>query len=471
MSTFDKDMRDKLYHHTEAYDQASFQNILAGLPHKRERKRVIPYLYFTFMIVSALLFGLYLRSDSSKTQKQDQTTLIDKDVAQDLASNIGNLKTEQAQKAIDRSKTINQVPINNKENHVSLIQDNNKSKINIFHDEDGKNMFAERSQNQEFINLNKTEISASLSNTTSKYPEENIIKKDNETERSFINNLQREVIEVPKLILHSNDKVNVVNHCFQSSSEEPDLVTTNKSVVGKPSKFYEIMMTGNNNNTVLSSIGEEKGPYEHARENSEQHISSYGFAAYAGVRLRNNVVVKTGVSFTNLRDKFTYNDPDKKTTKTIRSVKYIYGSTNRLRDSIVTIENIDLPGGTLTSNNNYTYIDIPVIAEIPILSKSKFSFSVNPGVMVNARFIPKGYIFDEDGTSIISLQNDDVYKNRIGYSLYGGLSVKYKLNSRLELNIEPTWRYTPFNSTTETASISETMRTSQVGVSLRYHVF
>jgi hypothetical protein len=460
MKNFDKDIRSRLYNHTEEYDVNAFDAIKKSItpPQKDNRRKVL--FFFTSLIVLYFANNTFHNIDAPLKDaivavEQRSESLTPNPVT--LEANVINSTT--SSKEITNIKKVETSDILIKS--VSTAQTSNLAKHPV--ESSGVVLNSNSTKDSESplsksINDIPEIITTIASNTSMSTDNAKEISKDqlaqnNQIENQVdLNDFEQEPVAV-----------NSLPDCF--SNEE----LTKTIETPKTKNILEFTTGANLNQTKLSSLGEEMSVYQQARQNSEQRIASYSAAAFAGVRLRNNMVIKTGVVYTNLRDKFTYNDPAKETTKQIRSVKYFYGSGNRLADSLVTVETVSTPGGVLVSTNNYTYIDIPIIAEINLFQKSRFGISWNPGIFVNAVFRPSGYIFDEDAKSLISLADDDVYKNRIGFSFHNGLSLKYKLSKSLELNLEPSFRFSPLNSTTDQAAINEAMRTSSLNLSVRYH--
>jgi hypothetical protein len=458
MKNFDKDIRSRLYNHSEEYDVNAFDAIKKSItpPQKDNRRKVL----FFFMSLFVLFFAVNAFLDFDSPVKDDYVTK--EPGSESLSTNPFTLTANAKKSAISAKEIANMNEVGTSEIFIkseSTTKVNNLAKQPVESSDDvlkgSSNVDSESplSNSINDISENKTMIAAN-----------NSLSNDNAKEISNDLLVQNNQIENPADLIHFDQEEEVVVHsvpnCLINGELQKPIETKN---------IFEFTAGANLNQTKLSSLGEEMSVYQQARQNSEQRIASYSAAAFAGVRLRNNMVIKTGVVYTNLRDKFTYNDPAKETTKQVRSVKYFYGSGNRLADSLVTVETLSTPGGVLVSTNNYTYIDIPIIAEINLFQRSKFGISWNPGIFVNAVFRPSGYIFDEDAKSLISLADDDVYKNRVGFSFHNSLSLKYKLSKSLELNLEPSFRFSALNSTTDQAAINEAMRTSALNLSVRYH--
>ena len=194
----------------------------------------------------------------------------------------------------------------------------------------------------------------------------------------------------------------------------------------------------------------------------------------AGVRLvkpiTENFLVKAGLQYTQINEKFTYRTEDEVKTITVVSVRTIIrgpGDTLRITDTS-TVQQVGYKTNSI--KNRYRSFDIPVTVGYQF-GNDNLQFGINAGVIVNISSWYQGVILDTNLTAVpISKGNTQVYKNNIGLGLYGGISVMKRIGEDTQLFFEPHFRYNLSGITSTQASYQQKFSLGGIAIGLRYNL-
>lgn len=202
----------------------------------------------------------------------------------------------------------------------------------------------------------------------------------------------------------------------------------------------------------------------------------YSFSA--GLRLGYNIGyrwnIHTGINYSQINEKFKYTDPESSKVRIVIVKDYIY-EHGQVVDSIVKQEEVLVPGSTeLTIYNKFKTIDIPILARYTILANRHLSLSAVGGVFINIASYEKGTIISDATHKPVALtkagsdEGNTVYKNQLGMSLYGSLSVAYHLTENTDLLLEPYAKIQPQSITIATYPLFQKYNTYGINLGLRY---
>jgi hypothetical protein len=90
------------------------------------------------------------------------------------------------------------------------------------------------------------------------------------------------------------------------------------------------------------------------------------------------------------------------------------------------------------SENHLRMIDVPIIAGWEF-DYDNFGLTVNSGFIFNAYFAGKGMILNED-LEVVDIQNEEVFKNNIGASIYLSAGLNYDVSRSTQLIFEPYYK-------------------------------
>ncbi|MFZ6022959.1 MAG: outer membrane beta-barrel protein [Bacteroidota bacterium] len=194
----------------------------------------------------------------------------------------------------------------------------------------------------------------------------------------------------------------------------------------------------------------------------------------AGVRIvkpiTDNFLVKTGLQYTQINEKFTYRTEDEVKTITVISVRTIIrgpGDTLRVTDTS-TVQQVGYKTNSI--KNRYRSFDIPVTVGYQF-GNENLQFGINAGVIFNISSWYQGVILDSSMAAVpISKGSNQVYKNNIGLGLYGGFSVLKRMGDNTQLFFEPYFRYNLSGITNGQASYQQKFSLGGLSVGLRYNL-
>ncbi len=194
----------------------------------------------------------------------------------------------------------------------------------------------------------------------------------------------------------------------------------------------------------------------------------------AGVRLvkpiTDNFLVRTGLQYTQINEKFTYRTEDEVKTITVISVRTIIrgpGDTLRVTDTS-TVQQVGFKTNSI--KNRYRSFDIPVTVGYQF-GNDNLQFGINAGVIFNISSWYQGVILDSSLATVpISKGTNQVYKNNIGLGLYGGISVLKRMGENTQLFFEPYFRYNLSGITNGQASYQQKFSLGGLSIGLRYNL-
>lgn len=194
----------------------------------------------------------------------------------------------------------------------------------------------------------------------------------------------------------------------------------------------------------------------------------------AGVRIvkpiTDNFLVKTGLQYTQINEKFTYRTEDEVKTTTVISVRTIIrgpGDTLRISDTS-TVTQVGFKTNSI--KNRYRSFDIPVTVGYQF-GNDNLKLGINAGVVFNISSWYQGVILDSSLAAVpISKGSNQVYKNNIGLGLYGGISLLKKIGDNTQLFFEPYFRYNLSGITSGQASYQQKFSLGGLSIGLRYNL-
>lgn len=190
----------------------------------------------------------------------------------------------------------------------------------------------------------------------------------------------------------------------------------------------------------IEAVSRDLTDYVSLREESEVFQSAFSVHMNLGLALRNGLNFRTGLIYSRLNENFSHD---------------ILSGTE-----IVTTIEIDDEGNEVssTTDTNYLYtsftntniyetLDLPVLVGFE-KSNEKFGMGFYTGLLVNLVFNKTGSVISPvDDNAVIGLTDrgdSGAYFNRnLGISYYASTIVTYKLTNRLQLKMEPYFRYSP----------------------------
>lgn len=476
-------------------DDTVWENIEAKLNKKKKKRRVIP-IWRRYAGVAALL-ALLLSIGAMYYSNAEQTTtpeVVDTQV-EDIEHTIDvNHEGENSSIAKDQNTSIATTTDDKDENDKTKDQESsngiNDANVNQFIDT------SDAIANANTSSTNSTEIIEKVSNST---------KKQNQSEDKFNKNGVEQIAENNRTTSEENkDKANSalktkVNGIGDDSYNE---VKNSKTVITDNSNSKENNNTSNNasitiaknkldekatesieeavaknesllenENTKLAnnkwsvtpnaapvyfnSLGKGSSIGEQFNDNNKRGEVNMSYGINASYAISNRLTVRSGINRVNLG----YNTNDvvafgsvsgsaRPTTLAALSGNFVESTADNVLDvnGDVTImsattfksRNIDVLKSTSTSiNQSFGFIEVPLELQYA-LSRKRFGVNVIGG-------FSSLFLNDYEAVSFVegertSVQNNDNINNT-SYSANFGLGLSYKMSNKINLNLEPMFKY------------------------------
>ncbi len=241
-----------------------------------------------------------------------------------------------------------------------------------------------------------------------------------------------------------------------------------------PDYYLEIFASPDYTFRSITSKDAEYNDYKNARVNSETEILGYSLGIRGELALRNGLSVKTGLTFSNIREKFQFTIIGEKISKTMvipsDTIHYGSGSVSYTYD---TIHYIEIGNRSVVAENIIKTIEIPFIMAYQF-DFTRWTLQINAGVGVQISNIQHGYVLtpslEPNTFTPADLDHLTVYKRQWGLNFLGGIQLGYKLTGQLEVFAEPYAKFYPTSVTVDGYPLAQKMLTLGTNFGLKYRL-
>jgi len=405
MNPLDRIFKNKLSHHTAPVPNAMWEHILSRLPEeKRKRRAYWPYAAFFAIAISSLTTYMYFEQNT--LEKISDNNILISDIEENL--NVESTINE----TIHVAKADQSFDIHNKDVFSFTNTIENKIDFNLPDEIEQNNRFPERIHTQIPLLSKIFSTKLLLSNIHSKRSQKTV----------------------------SEDKTN--NGFFSVGNH----ITCPTSYPVRKNKNVELLFSHNYVDQNLLAKSEEYTAYANQRKGTEKTLYSFSTGIRLGYDINDSWGVQTGISYSAMRQRFQYIDPESNQTREITIKDYVY-KDGKIIDSTINKQTVIIPGeNKISKTNTITTWDIPVIGSYTIMDNKKWGLSATAGAYVNIQTSSEGKIFAADNTNFINLADDNegtqtVYKTQMGISPSASLRLSYHITSRLDIIAEPNARF------------------------------
>ncbi|MEX6686653.1 outer membrane beta-barrel protein [Danxiaibacter flavus] len=183
-------------------------------------------------------------------------------------------------------------------------------------------------------------------------------------------------------------------------------------------------------------------------------------------KLNDHFFIKSGLQYTQVNQKFTYNTPNVYRDVPVTVQRYITTDAGAV-NSFVSVSMARMIGySTVTVNNHYSSLELPVLVGYET-NGDKFKAAFSAGVIFNLHSWYNGSIVDTFYNAS-SIKDFDPYKNNMGLSLYFGVGLSRKLSERASLFAEPYLQYRLGNMTKSSAPFTQKINVGGLSLGLKY---
>ncbi len=508
MNELDKIFRSKLENHTAEYSEQSWDKIQSRLVKQESKPKKFPWLWMSLLAV--VLSGvIYLWSDindlpskftDSDTNSQDiNTDLHNKtDHTESVISNStasldlsGDLTVNNSVEGANESSilsanniatnitvaTTNRIGSSTNENQSKIIRadqtvDNSElSKLNIGVDSDTNYTSLAQSILNVSVDLGNFE-EATMASTVK---EGSFLADGTNATNEKLNIVTNRALKIRPLRTIGVSSFTTL----QSEKELTQILLSNSMmddfrqdcpsfVTDRTGIYLDLYVSHELPFTSLKAKNEALDSYAELRSNSEGPSYSFSAGARLTLMLPNGLGLKTGLNYSEVHEKFSHVDNDSDMVKAVITITTVGGVEVRDTNTVI------IPGTRdIVSTNKYRSFDIPLLLSYEWDVRERTYMTVNGGAYLNLFFKESGKILSPSG-EVIDLADSSgdklaIFKNNIGLSLFGSVGLHYRLNSSIDLIVEPNVRLLVKSATVDAYSLEHKWITGGLITGMRYN--
>lgn len=206
--------------------------------------------------------------------------------------------------------------------------------------------------------------------------------------------------------------------------------------------------------------------YVSEKKAAEKSSVSFNTGFRLTQKLNDHFFIKSGLQYTQVNQRFTYNTPNVYRDVPITVQRYITTDAGAV-NSFVSVSMARMIGySTVTVNNHYSSLELPVLVGYET-NGDKFKAAISAGVIFNLHSWYNGSIVDTFYNAT-SIKDFDPYKNNMGLSLYFGVGLSRKLSERASLFAEPYLQYRLGNMTKSSAPFTQKINLGGLSLGVKY---
>lgn len=206
------------------------------------------------------------------------------------------------------------------------------------------------------------------------------------------------------------------------------------------------------------------------KDSAESMQVSYSTGLRLVKPITDNILVKAGLQYAQINQKYVYRTENEVKTTTVVTVRTIIrapGDTVVVQDTSV-LQTVGFR--TNTVHNRFRSFDLPVTLGYQF-GNDDLKIGINAGVVINLNSWYQGVILDSSlATVTLNKTGNSVYKTNIGLGLIGGISVIKRLSDDMHLFFEPYFRYNLSNMTSDQASYRQKFSVGGLSIGLRFNL-
>lgn len=216
---------------------------------------------------------------------------------------------------------------------------------------------------------------------------------------------------------------------------------------------------------TIRTITGGSADFRYRKDSAEKQVFSYGAGIRLSKSISNHLTLKSGIEFLETKEKFRLQREDGIRITTVVTVKNVNGVN--IYDTISVQET---QYKTTHTTNTYRSLSVPIILSYET-GNENWRAAVSGGVIVNVFSKASGYSLDTSYKAVsISDKNNGIYKNGLGFSLYGSLALYKNILPNTEVFAEPYFQYQLSNLTSDKAGFNQKMHHLGVNLGIRYNL-
>ena len=442
-----------------APSDAVWKNIEAKLSQKKKKRRVIP-IWWRYAGVAALLLllltigSVYFKSDNSipennivNSKEGSPETLINESNSSDF-NKIPDATTPEKNNSENTNKNI--TPQNTNKSFQSNIASKNISEDSSLKTNNLSEEKQPQTAKKQLLVNEKNAVANSSEETKNKMLPEvqsiaetaktNEVANSNKADTSVIADTNSEE-ENPLIDTTENNTVSIEEAIAETNTENIKNDLTRWTIATNAAPVF------------FNSLGKGSSLDAQFNNNSKDGEVTLSYGVSASYSINNKLSIRSGINKVNLG----YNTNNVVVFQALGSInssalKNINQDNASGNLSIISGENLSAQRSdtfTKTSNTSINqslgYIEIPLEIEYALIDK-KFGFNVIGGF--SSFILSSNELYSEIGGNRTHI-GEATNINKVSYSANFGLGLSYKLTKKLDLNLEPLFKYqiNTFNNT------------------------
>jgi opacity protein-like surface antigen len=213
----------------------------------------------------------------------------------------------------------------------------------------------------------------------------------------------------------------------------------------------------------------DKSGFVSHKDSTEHMLLSYSAGIRVSHNLTNNLLIKAGLHYAQINERFDYKNESEKKIVTVITIKTVIrgpGDTLLVRDTSQ-VETVGVR--TKRTYNKYRNIDIPLILSWE-LRRPDYTIGLNGGLLFNVRSTFQGDMLD---TSLVPMSQttktaSSQVRTQWGLGLYAGVSFIKPVGENMDLFAEPWYRVYLKNVATDQAPFQQKMSAWGLQLGVRY---
>ena len=228
--------------------------------------------------------------------------------------------------------------------------------------------------------------------------------------------------------------------------------------------FIEVFASPDYALKTVQSLDDE---FVRRKDSAERFRSAFTAGFRLSKIIRDGLVLKTGLQYSQINERFDYRSESERRTVTVITVRTIVrgaGDTIRVTDTS-TIQQLGYR--VKTTYNRYRSLDIPLLASFE-WGNANLQTSFTTGVIINLHSWQQGDVLDTSYTPISMGKNNEVFRSNIGIGLYASFSLLKPVGNRTTLFAEPYLRYNISSMTNSNRPFNQRFHAAGINLGLRY---
>lgn len=451
----DKQIRDRINGHESEFSDQLWSNIENHLD-KNPKRVLSPFFVSKSVLLIASLalisgLGMYLKYANTKTEVSIEKPAIQIENSKLTLADTKIIKTNQIESSLAKSESETIKSHNSVLNNAAISHQN----ISI---KSSKNTHKNQI-NSNSINLTQKQ---NVKNGSELLSIESLVTETN-LQKSYTSNLSNtssDELAKQNFIFLTPEKIMSVYSENSSNSLAEFFIPDPKRKCPKfytnvPSYFIEAFIAPDFNHFYYATNNSEYTNYLDQRSKSESPLLSYSLGLRAGMEFRNGLLLKTGISFSNIRYALDFQQKEVEILK----YKVVPSDTIHGNGSVAyvfdTIAYIETGIRTVKHYNSLKTIELPLWVGYQINSL-RWSVAFNAGISVQLLSMQQGKVLSASAPiEPVEFTNSieghyQLYQRTWGVGLMASTQFSYKIFAGYSLLFEPYMKYYP-NSITQSS--------------------